>query len=109
MEHTPEPWKVSGDFIVNNCIEKIASGRGNRNWNRDAKRIVACVNACAGIDPEALIEFIEAAKALREKPVTGDVMRFDHAMIALTKHTPGTPLVVEGEDFLERRKFLRKS
>jgi hypothetical protein len=31
------------------------------------------------IDPDVLTEFIEAAKQLREKPITGDVLRFDLA------------------------------
>ena len=106
MENSPEPWLVSGDFIVNHHVEKIASGRGNRNWAKDAKRIVECVNACAGLDPRALKELVEASKAiLGSAPGFDDFHRFSQAVKALTDPLPKT---VEGDSFLERRKFLKR-
>lgn len=50
-QHTPEPWKLSG-------TENIVAG-GNYVVAldckpEDARRIVACVNACAGIETEQL-------------------------------------------------------
>ena len=60
MKHTPTPWKVSatGGLIVN-PIETIC--RGFRpgtdefpNWKENARRIVACVNACEGLKTEEL-------------------------------------------------------
>lgn len=35
----------------------------------DASRIAECVNACAGIDPEAIRELIEAAEAALDGPI----------------------------------------
>ena len=70
-KHTPEPWGVwlnpdGGNlemitddglarhivYVVGNTHEAKANGR----------RIVACVNACAGINPEAVPNLLEAAK-----------------------------------------------
>ena len=55
MNHTKEPWCIAEDKcymnqIVNSnslCIAKLIE-------EADAKRIVACVNACKGITTEAL-------------------------------------------------------
>jgi hypothetical protein len=57
MKHTKEPWYVDcGNLIYereeNNCIgEAIGAGISNC---QNARRIVACVNACAGISNEEL-------------------------------------------------------
>jgi hypothetical protein len=66
MKHTAEPWELvkhigsnlyggrassSGWFLFENAIEK------------DAARIVACVNACAGMeDPETVMNIIRSFK-----------------------------------------------
>jgi hypothetical protein len=63
MSHTPEPWIVAGDGAF---ITSTASADLRRHWNiramdtgrhyggdialANARRIVACVNACAGIE-----------------------------------------------------------
>jgi len=61
MKHTKEPWEF-GDiysygigFIYGAGIE-VAETNGNslEEINANAKRIVACVNSCAGITTEAL-------------------------------------------------------
>jgi hypothetical protein len=57
-----EPWRLSG---TGHAVD--ANGIVVGNWNllpHDARRIVACVNACAGIETEAL-ENGALAKALR--------------------------------------------
>lgn len=68
IEHTPEPWDVvihsMSGIQIRSDFERIAliascGGEGNAN----ARRIVACINACAGIPTEtieqlALIWFI---------------------------------------------------
>ena len=70
MEHTPEPWHSNGRFIAGESDnmpgtsshiatcgrvdgpmkEKLAEAMGEAN----ARRIVACVNACAGFTTEEL-------------------------------------------------------
>ena len=75
-KHTPEPWHVGGlsgrgvradtcgiawcfsapDVRPNDPTEAIAN----------AHRIVACVNSCAGIDPEAVPKMLEALKEIAQ-------------------------------------------
>jgi hypothetical protein len=67
-EHTKEPWKVQKDF---NNIFALSHGEsgitihiakvnntqvegGQNEASANAERIIACVNACAGITTEAL-------------------------------------------------------
>jgi hypothetical protein len=68
MSHTQEPWEVEEDD--NGSI--IVSGRQmvNIGYHEEAFRIVACVNACAGmIDPAAEINAMreQLAQCLAEK------------------------------------------
>jgi hypothetical protein len=63
MEHTKEPWFVEGSdvaamvdqypTVIADCLNHANAERFNAEAN--ARRIVACVNACAGI-PTELIE-----------------------------------------------------
>ena len=78
MSHTPEPWEVwtsnshirisscgrDGDV----CCATIASdGMAVLSISiADAERIVACVNACAGISTEALEEAARSGKRVSE-------------------------------------------
>ena len=71
-EHTPEPWRYVE--MYEECIPKVlATGptgypectasvpvwrRNIKEANANARRIVACVNACAGIPTEALEQFL---------------------------------------------------
>lgn len=60
-EHTKEPWKASP---VSGIVGSVITAQPNENANAvritsaqslaDAERIVACVNACAGIPDQAL-------------------------------------------------------
>lgn len=64
--HTPEPWSVhqnvgrKGELgvIADKAPCVIAHGFSEKHWpevaEANARRIVACVNACAGIPTEAL-------------------------------------------------------
>lgn len=59
--HTPEPWFCDGDAIYNNVhcagdpIAHVLTMPFDDAGNAcDARRIVACVNACAGLDTEKL-------------------------------------------------------
>lgn len=67
-EHTKEPWRVgfddgSGDSYITSCSDETVVVRGGTDdWGvshgatdpANARRIVACVNACAGISTEFL-------------------------------------------------------
>ena len=83
--HTPEPWVYqsfdtieTSDGYNRAVFESLSCIRNDSEAN--AKRAVMCVNACAGINPEALQGFISAANALR---LNGDLTRFDVAFRAL--------------------------
>lgn len=66
MSHSPEPWRLEGDgfentvqcvcrngeFIAGYSSDEGAISKGDGNW----ERIVACVNACAGIPSERLAQ-----------------------------------------------------
>jgi hypothetical protein len=72
--HTPEPWfycaSIHSPTTGTECILADNTGRTiARAYNRpivesnaNAKRIVSCVNACAGIDPEAVPEMLNACE-----------------------------------------------
>jgi hypothetical protein len=54
-KHSPEPWRVIADYAAMDAYGGqtcIASGGDGGAVN--ARRIVACVNACAGLSTEAL-------------------------------------------------------
>ena len=69
-KHTPEPWERNGKRIeriylgmkVSEQVELIARVYGEDS-EANARRIVACVNACAGINPKAVPELVEALEA----------------------------------------------
>ena len=55
QQHTPEhAWKIDGDLIV--CGDEIVAQAvcNDRDWDADARRIVAAVNACTGIHTDEL-------------------------------------------------------
>ena len=65
--HTATPWKVSSGSVNNSRWWDITSTNGlpspcyiGEAKEENAKRIVACVNACEGINPEAVPEMLEA-------------------------------------------------
>ena len=57
-EHTPEPWKsIEEQFhgeVMNFIGDKDGGTIGEIYTKDDASRIVACVNACAGLPTEVL-------------------------------------------------------
>ena len=65
-KHTPEPWWHSkleiGDVpMMNTKIAKV-SGYSHEEAEANGKRIVECVNACAGIDdPAAEFDYLRGA------------------------------------------------
>ncbi|MBE3087783.1 MAG: hypothetical protein IMZ71_01505 [Chloroflexi bacterium] len=83
-KHTPEPWIDDPEkgsaygaapvIVANLCwrgdkkreIAKVLFDAGSEDpeVHANARRIVACVNACEGINPEAVPDLLEALMAL---------------------------------------------
>lgn len=63
--HTQEPWNTNGDPIVFDATGVVAFTDTRTNLDKvnkaNARRIVACVNACAGISTEALEDSCQPA------------------------------------------------
>jgi hypothetical protein len=62
VSHSPEPWKVSTRDCVLNCVERSATDAKDQimAWFADAddaRRVVACVNACFNWTTEELEGF----------------------------------------------------
>lgn len=91
MKHTKEPWKTykgNTHEIFANDGDVIASSEechiGHREAEANAKRIVACVNACAGITNEALEAGVVACgvNSLRDNiPEGNDQFYFDNVKV----------------------------
>ena len=74
MKHTAEPWRTPSGFdepVVFGgadtethpiCIALDAPYRDLSTRKANAERIVSCVNACKGINPEAVPELLKALK-----------------------------------------------
>jgi len=93
--HTPEPWqciqketclfiygpdsKVVTDFPGNEGTEyqteliALPYGCGEGTQNANSERIVACVNALAGMNPAAVAGLVEAAEYYERECVIGAV------------------------------------
>lgn len=94
MHHTSEPWDAkTGDRAAieivdqrGNIVAICPAGYGASERTANAKRIVACVNACAGINPDHLQEFVAAMKAYRNAKTIGEseFVRLGLAMERLT-------------------------
>ena len=90
MSHTPEPWEAVSPFPGECCWHIQRSGNEAGAFGMitypemggdDAHRIVACVNACAGIpDPE---KFVNDARFYSHETVTAIVKERDELMINL--------------------------
>lgn len=58
-EHTKEPWRIPDDRQLEiegeygDAVARVHADGGTHDFH-DARRIVACVNACSGIDTEFL-------------------------------------------------------
>jgi len=71
-KHTPEPWRLVWDSATlsltiadadNRCI--IQGQTPPFNFERPAyEHIVACVNACAGLNPEAVAHLVAVARGV---------------------------------------------
>lgn len=93
--HTPEPWKdvgfigapassaSSGYLLIGNTRDRGDHGDGTgcdrQTADANRARIVACVNACAGINPAAVPDLMAVAKStvLVLDSVQGDLVAFE--------------------------------
>lgn len=96
MSHTPEPWALFevGDRFKHQCpvssdktsILTIATEDGTQFGavynNEDARRIVACVNACAGLETEA-IEAIQQTASIVAGKLKKHIQERDELLAAL--------------------------
>jgi hypothetical protein len=66
-QHTAEPWHATGEIVrkslgntgILDC-NTFGRARSTGECQANAQRIVDCVNACAGLNPAAVPELIEA-------------------------------------------------
>lgn len=75
----PEPWFIEdADYILDATGETVAEAHAPAGWlaKDRARRIVACVNACAGIPTEAL-EAGALGRALDIAEVAADEFRLE--------------------------------
>lgn len=103
--HTPEPWRVERRQFENVILHSKGDGYNNRvalttEWspaspprttpveaNANARRIVACVNALAGIPIEAIesgvvAELVEAARGLKNELIDRAVWDGDARVVS---------------------------
>ncbi len=85
--HTKEPWELTKECIsiqayppgdvVRICLapDHMFRGPDSPRWQANAARIVACVNACAGIPTENLGEVIEGGMLAFEAKQWAEEMR----------------------------------
>lgn len=64
--HTPEPWSLHNDMESGpDGIALLGAERSNAEYRANQERRVACVNACAGINPEAVPELMKVCEEAR--------------------------------------------
>jgi hypothetical protein len=106
-QHTPGPWEVRFNGHKQRRIATTSTPnrhiadvvpvtydyeRAEATMEANAQRIVACVNACEGINPEAVPELLESLDALimiidRTNPAWRDMRAVEKARAAITKAT----------------------
>ena len=121
-EHTPEPWRAeeasiyrdAGQALVVDC-GVVHRSKGERHAN--ARRVVATINACAGIatevleaNEEELVGYVAATQARAERAVA--LLRFmmDQLNELVNRHYGGELPCSEAEikEFEQARAFLEE-
>lgn len=70
--HEKEPWRIEYGIVLNQLCEDVPvllSGDvviGEIDSKANAERIVACVNACKGINPATMMDLLVTCKKIRE-------------------------------------------
>lgn len=97
VKWTPEPWRLSdehptiikagGDVMVASACGYTGSGYfpDDETAPHNAARIVACVNGCAGLNPEAVGDLLAAAKAYIDFYDNWGTMKQEDAAIGMLR------------------------
>ena len=104
-KHTPEPWytrhgQISSETSMHGCTiancNSTARGISDEEAKANAARIVACVNGCKGINPDAVPDLLHACEVALAAMETGPGTAEEAAIIraALAK--------ANGRDVAER-------
>ncbi len=88
QKHTPGPWRSGPDpetVWANDAelIARTAPGEGHARAHANAARIVACVNACEGINPEAVPDLVRALEGLLADKYLSDPINADRMAPAI--------------------------
>jgi len=85
------PWIAETNGLGRSCVrDSLGRSRFLCNSRRDAEYAVACANACAGINPEAIPELIQTVRHVLDFHMWDGRVREDQLMAALAK--------LEGDD-----------
>ncbi len=90
-KHTPEPWFYGGEDGTHQYVPDPTNH--DQAWAyfivpvEDYRRAIPCVNACAGINPEAVPGLLAACKALSDGHRTGRPSMTECVAIARTAIT----------------------
>ena len=122
MNHTPEPWHTHDHGAQELCVYSddnqkcvaVFDGEGNWSWSdreqrlADARRIVACVNACAGVPLEWLESGLDGCvQGVREER---DQYQSDNATIRAalkTQAEEAAKLMAQRDELIAAAKNLR--
>lgn len=101
-QHTKEPWNTNGDPIVFDTTGVVAFTDTRTNLDKvnkaNARRIVACVNACAGIDSKYLESPDNLATYARNMAIQRDEL--------LAKLKDITPLANEAMTMFQQQRGM---
>lgn len=82
MKHTPTPWEKLKDYSITSPDAELGSQvlympsneafkKGGFKREADLNRAIACVNACEGINPEAISGLIETLERIQDNASGG--------------------------------------
>lgn len=86
-KHTSTPWRVAvggGDIIIADRVEAVATTHGD-NFKENTIRIVACVNACAGIPTIDLIDITKGSGGINWVMVGSMLGKQNKELLAVVK------------------------
>lgn len=99
--HTPEPW-----YYDEGQLYSRLEGCVDINEPRNLDRAVACVNACAGINPEAVPDVVEALRELLRRYIA--IARSDAANWGVTDDDDINRILLRDNQLIAARAALAK-
>ena len=76
MKHLPEPWYIDANRIVGLGRIPIVESFGSLSDEEQLAsngRIISCVNALVGLEPEAIKGLVDIAREIKENPLSFQV------------------------------------